>query len=149
VSPPPFGAQFADLEVDMETGEVRVVEFVTALDVGTVLNPKLAEGQVHGAVSMGLGYALTEELLFDERGRPRNVGFLDYKILKATGMPKMRTIFVETYEPSGPFGVKAVAEIPTNGPAPAVGNALRQALGVRLRDLPFTPEKILRAIGRM
>ncbi|MFH1680362.1 MAG: molybdopterin cofactor-binding domain-containing protein [Candidatus Eisenbacteria bacterium] len=149
VSPPPFGAQFADLEVDTETGQVRVVEFVTAVDAGTILNPKLAEGQVHGAVSMGLGYALTEELLFDSMGRPRNVGFLDYKIFKAAGMPTMKTVFIETYEPSGPFGVKAVAEIPTNGPAPAVGNALHHALGVRLRDLPFTPEKILRAIGRM
>ncbi|RPJ46064.1 MAG: aldehyde oxidase [Candidatus Latescibacterota bacterium] len=149
VSPPPFAAQFADLEVDVETGRVRVVDFVTAVDAGTILNPNLAEGQVHGAVSMGIGYALSEELLFDAKGRPRSRGFLDYKILKATGMPRLRTIFVETYEPSGPFGVKAVAEIPTNGPAPAIGNALRQALGVRLRDLPFTPEKVLRAIGKL
>jgi putative selenate reductase molybdopterin-binding subunit len=149
VSPPPFGAQFADLEVDTETGKVRVVELMTAVDCGTILNPKLAEGQVHGAVSMGLGYALCEELLFDGRGRPRSRGFLDYKILKATGMPRLRTIFVETYEPTGPFGLKAVAEIPTNGPAPAVGNALKHALGVRLREIPFTPERVLRAIGKM
>lgn len=149
VSPPPFAAQYADIEVDIETGEVRVVEFVTAVDAGTILSPKLAEGQVHGAVSMGLGAALVEELTFDGGGRPRERGFLDYKILKAKGMPEMKTIFVETWEPSGPFGVKAIAEIPVNGPAPAVGNALKHALGVRLTELPFTPERILRAVGRM
>ncbi|MFH1277710.1 MAG: molybdopterin cofactor-binding domain-containing protein [Candidatus Eisenbacteria bacterium] len=149
VSPPPFAAQFADIEVDMETGEIRVVEFVTAVDAGTILSPKLAEGQVHGAVSMGLGAALVEELMFDGEGRPANVGFIDYKILKSKGMPKMKTIFVETYEPTGPFGVKAIAEIPVNGPAPAVGNALKHALGVRLRELPFTPERVLRAVGKM
>ena len=149
ISPPPFAAQFAEIEVDTETGEVRVVEFVSVVDTGTVLNPKLALGQVHGAVSMGLGYALTEEQTYDGKGRPRHRGFIDYKILKAKSMPKMKTFFVETWEPSGPFGVKAVAEIPTNGPAPAVGNALKHALGVRMRELPFTPERVLKAIGKI
>lgn len=149
VSPPPFGAQFADIEVDTDTGEVRVVEFVSVIDAGTIISPKLAEGQVHGAVSMGLGYALLEEMPFDAEGKQLVNGLYDYKIPKADGMPELKTIFVETYEPSGPFGVKAVAEIPTNGPAPAIGNALKQALGKRLYEIPFTPEKILRALGRM
>ncbi len=149
VSPPPFGAQFADIEVDTGTGHVRVVEFVSAIDSGTIISPKLAEGQVHGAVSMGIGYALFEEMPVDNEGMQQVGGFYDYKIAKADGMPNMKTIFVETYEPSGPFGVKAVAELPTNGPAPAIGNALKHALGVRLYHMPFTPEKILRALGRM
>ncbi len=149
VSPPPFAAQYAEIEVDTETGEVRVVEFVTAVDAGTIINPQLARGQVDGAVSMGLGYALTEELMHDENGVPMNRGLVDYKIFKAVGMPKMKTIFVETYEATGPFGVKAIAEIPTNGAPPAIGNALKHALGVRMRDLPFTPERVLRAIGKM
>ncbi|MFQ6117580.1 MAG: xanthine dehydrogenase family protein molybdopterin-binding subunit, partial [Candidatus Bipolaricaulia bacterium] len=149
VSPPPFAAQFAEVEVDTETGQIHVVEFVTAVDAGTIIHPKLAEGQVEGAVSMGLGYALIEELAFDEEGRPMNKGLIDYKIFKAVGMPRLKTIFVETYEPSGPYGVKAIAEIPTNGPAPAVANAVKHALGVRIYELPLTPERVLRALGKM
>ena len=149
VSPPPFAAQFADIEVDTETGQIRVVAFVSAIDAGTIINPKLAAGQVDGAVSMGLGQALIEEMAFDDKGRPLNRGLVDYKLFKAKGMPKLTTIFVETYEPTGPFGVKAVAEIPVNGPAPAVANALKQAIGVRVFDLPLSPERVLRALGKM
>lgn len=149
VSPPPFAAQFADIEVDTETGQIRVLEFVSAIDAGTIVNPELAAGQVDGAVSMGLGQALIEEMVFDEDGRPMNKGLIDYKLFKAKGMPKLQTIFIETYEPSGPFGVKAVAEIPVNGPAPAVANALKHAIGVRVTDLPLSPERVLRALGKM
>ncbi len=149
VSPPPFAAQFAEIEVDTESGEVRVVEFVSAIDAGTIISPKLASGQVDGAVSMGIGYALFEEMPVDSSGTQLMRGLNDYKIVKADGMPRLKTIFIETYEPSAPFGAKAVAEIPTNGVAPAIGNALKHALGVRLRELPFTPERILRAIGKM
>lgn len=145
VSPPPFAAQFADIEVDIETGQIRVVEFISAVDAGNIINPKLAMGQVDGAVSMGLGHALIEELLFDDKGQPLNKGLIDYKLFKASGMPKLQTIFIKTYEPSGPFGVKAIAEIPTNGPAPAIANAVKHALGVRIFDLPLSPERVLRA----
>ncbi|MFQ5796225.1 MAG: xanthine dehydrogenase family protein molybdopterin-binding subunit [Candidatus Bipolaricaulia bacterium] len=148
-SPPPFAAQFAEVEVDTETGVINVVNFVSAVDAGTVINPPLAEGQVEGAVLMGLGYALVEELKFDEEGRALNRSLLDYRILKSTGIPKLETILVETYEPSGPYGVKAIAEIPINGPAPAVANAVAHALGVRIRGLPIIPEKVLRALGNM
>jgi len=149
VSPPPFAAQFADIEVDTETGQINVVAFVSAVDAGTIINPELAAGQVDGAVSMGLGQALIEDLVFDENGHPMNKGLIDYKVFKAKGMPKLQTIFVETYEPTGPYGVKAVAEIPVNGPAPAVANALKHAIGVRLFELPLTPERVLRALGKM
>ncbi len=149
VSPPPFAAQFADIEVDSETGQIRVVEFVTAVDAGTIVNPPLAIGQVEGGVAMGLGQALIEELVFDERGRPLNKGLIDYKIFKATQMPKFKTILVETYEPTGPFGVKAIAEIPIDGPAPAVANALKHAIGTRVFELPLTPERVLRALDKM
>jgi len=149
VSPPPFAAQFADIEVDTETGVIKVVEFVSAVDAGTIINPELAAGQVDGAVSMGLGQALIEEMLFDENGYAMNKGLIDYKLFKAVGMPKLETIFIETYEPSGPFGVKAVAEIPVNGPAPAVANALKHALGVRVHELPLSPERVLKALGKM
>ncbi|MBI2264540.1 MAG: molybdopterin-dependent oxidoreductase [Armatimonadetes bacterium] len=144
--PPPFAAQFAEVEVDAGTGLVRVVKFVTAVDCGKVLNPPLAEGQIEGAVAQGLGYALTEELRFDEKGRIVNPNFTDYKIFTARDMPEMKTILVETHEPTGPFGAKSVAEIGINGPAPAVANAVFDALGIRFLELPITPEKILKAL---
>ena len=148
-SPPPFAAQFAEVEVDTQTGQIVVVEFVSAVEAGTIVNPPLAEGQVEGAVSMGLGYALVEELIFDEEGRCQTPTLLDYRMFKANQMPKQKVILVELFEPTGPYGVKAIAEIPTNGPAPAVANAVYHALGIRLKELPFTPERVLRGLGKM
>ncbi len=145
-SPPPFSAHFAEVEVDTETGKVRVVKYVAAVDCGTAINPRLAEGQVEGAVVNGLSYALTEEFLFDESGRLRNPGFADYKIFGAMDMPELKTILVPTYEESGPYGAKSVSEICINGPCPAIANAIYDAVGVRLRATPFTPERVLAAI---
>lgn len=145
-SPPPFSAHFAEVEVDTETGKVTVKKYVAAIDCGTALNPKLAEGQVEGAVVNGLSYALTEEYLFDEKGKMRNPNFADYKIFNTVDMPELKTILVPTYEESGPFGAKSVSEICINGPGPAVANAIYDAVGVRLRDMPFTPERVLQAI---
>jgi len=118
-SPPPFCATFAEVEVDSQTGKVRVLHMATAVDPGTAINPAQAEGQVEGAVAQGLGYALTEELVLDSDGRPMNPNFLDYKIFGAKDMPKLTTILVETDEPLGPYGAKSISEVPINGPAPA------------------------------
>jgi putative selenate reductase molybdopterin-binding subunit len=148
-SPPPFGAQFAEVEVDIESGQIKVTEIVSAIDAGTIINPALSEGQVEGAVSMSLGYALVEELQFDETGKCTTSSLLDYRIIKANQMPKQQVILIEPFEPTGPYGVKAIAEIPTNGPAPAIANAVYHAIGVRLKDMPFTPEKVLRGLGVM
>lgn len=145
-SPAPFFAQFVEVEVDTETGQVRVTRAVNALDLGKAINPTLATGQVEGAVTMALGYALSEELKFDEQGRVRNPGFVDYKVMSTLDMPKMTTILVEDTEYTGPFGAKSAGEVPTNGMAPAVANAVYDALGVRIRSLPITPEKILQAL---
>ena len=145
-SPPPFCATFAEVEVDTETGQVRVLHLATAVDPGTAINPMQAEGQVEGAVTQGLGYALTEELLLDDAGRPLNPNFLDYKIFSAKDMPKLTTILVETDEPLGPFGAKSISEVPINGPAPAIANAIFHAVGVRIRKLPIRPEDVLRAL---
>jgi len=145
-SPPPFSAHFAEVEVDTETGFVRVVKYVAAIDCGTAINPKLAEGQVEGAVVNGLSYALTEEYLFDDKGKMRNPNFTDYKIWSTTDMPEYKTIMVPTYEETGPFGAKSVSEICINGPCPAISNAIYDAVGVRLRDTPFTPERVLAAL---
>ena len=145
-SPPPFSVTFAEVEVDTETGQVRVVHLVSAVDPGTAINPMQAEGQVEGAVAQGLGYALTEELLLDELGRPRNASFLDYKMFTAKDMPKVTTILAETDEPLGPYGAKSISEVPINGPAPAIANAIYHAVGIRIRKLPIRPEDVLRAL---
>jgi len=146
--PPPFGAMFAEVEVDVDTGQVRVLKFASAIDCGTAVNPPLAEGQINGAVAMALGYALTEEMIFDERGRMMNPTFFDYKTMGSLDMPEMHTFLVESWEPTGPFGAKSVSEIPMDGPAPAVANAIFDAIGLRLRALPFTAERVLGAIKR-
>jgi putative selenate reductase molybdopterin-binding subunit len=148
-SPPPFGAQFAEVEVDMETGVVRVVRLVSAIDCGQVINPQMAEGQVEGAVTQAIGYATSEAMPFDGRGRMQAVSFSDYRIYTAMDMPELTTLLVGTREPTGPYGAKAVAEIPIDGPAPAIANAVYNATGVRIRDLPITPEKILRELRKM
>ncbi|NMC69747.1 MAG: molybdopterin-dependent oxidoreductase [Myxococcales bacterium] len=145
-SPPPFAAHFAEVEVDTETGFCRVVKYVAAVDCGTAINPKLAEGQTEGAVVNGIGYALTEELLFDQHGRCRNPNFGHYKILSTRDLPELVTILVPSYEPTGPYGAKSVSEISINGPLPAISNAIYDAVGVRLFRSPFTPERILRAL---
>jgi putative selenate reductase molybdopterin-binding subunit len=145
-SPPPFAAQFADVEVDSETGQVFVRHFVSAVDVGTAVHPHLVEGQVEGAVAQALGYALMEEVLLDGRGCVLNPRFLDYKIPCAQDMPQMTTILVPTHEPSGPFGAKAAGEVPIDGPAPAIVNAIADAVGVRMYRIPATPERLWRAL---
>jgi CO/xanthine dehydrogenase Mo-binding subunit len=144
-SPPPFCAQFAEVEVDTETGQVRVVNLVTAVDLGVAINPMQAEGQAEGAVAQSLGYALTEEMLLDASGRMINPSFLDYKMFTAKDIPKLTTILVPTEEPLGPYGAKSIAEVPINAPAPAVANAIYHAIGIRFRKLPIRPEDVLRA----
>ena len=148
LSPPPFAAHFAEVEVDTRTGFVKVLKYVAAVDCGTAINPKLAEGQVEGAVANGLGYALTEEMNFGADGRCLDQSFRQYKILGPTDMPEMITILVPTYEPSGPYGAKSVSEICINGPLPALSNAIFDAVGVRLLRSPFTPERVWQAMQK-
>jgi putative selenate reductase molybdopterin-binding subunit len=147
-SPPPFIAQFAEVELDRASGRLTVLKFVSAVDCGQPINPQLAEGQVEGAVLNGISYALCEEYLFNSRGGMRNPSFGDYKIYSAPDMPEITTILVDSYENSGPFGAKSVGEIAINGPAPAIANALFDAAGLRLLSLPLTPERVWRALKR-
>jgi putative selenate reductase molybdopterin-binding subunit len=148
-SPPPFSAHFAEVEVDCETGQVKVLAYVGAIDCGTAINPKLAEGQNEGAMLNGISYALTEEYLFDKRGKMLNDSFNNYKIFSTADLPRLKTILVPTWEPTGPFGAKSVSEIGINGPIPAIANAIYDAVGIRLTHTPFTPEKILKALGKL
>ncbi len=146
VSPPPFAAQFAEVTVDTETGAVRVDRLVMAVDSGVIVNPLTASGQIEGGMTQALGYAVCEEMTYDEAGRPQEQSFSDYHLFQAHEMPDLQTIFVETIEPSHPFGVKAVAEIPMDGVAPAVGNAVLDACGADVRIAPITPERVWRAL---
>jgi len=145
-SPPPFAAQFATVTVDTETGQVTVDELVMAVDSGVIINPVTASGQIEGGMVQAAGYGVCEELAFDEQGRGLNPRFGPYWIYRADDVPSLTTIFVETYEESGPFGAKAVAEIPLDGAGPAIANAMYDAVGVRIKDGPLYPEKVWRAL---
>jgi putative selenate reductase molybdopterin-binding subunit len=146
VSPPPFAAQFAEVTLDTQTGQLRVDKLVTAVDSGVIVNPLTASGQIEGGMTQALGYAVCEEMRYDESGNARERDFREYHIFRADEMPELETIFIETFEPSHPFGVKAVAEIPMDGVAPAVGNAVLDACGANIDDNPITPEKVWRAL---
>lgn len=145
-SPPPFGAQFATVLVDQETGQVTVEDLVFAVDSGVIINPVAASGQIEGGVAQALGYGVCEEMVYDQHGVARETDLADYHIFRADEMPKIKTIFIETYEKSHPFGAKAVAEIPLDGAAPAIGNAVLDACGADVKDNPITPEKVWKAL---
>ena len=147
-SPPPFAAQFAEITVDTETGQVTVDKLVMAVDSGVIVNPVTAGGQIEGGLAQALGYAVCEEMKYDDSGRSLANDLYDYKIFRADEMPDLDVIFVETNEPSHPFGVKAVAEIPMDGVGPAVVNAILDATGAQVNEIPATPERVWRAMRR-
>ncbi|MCD8322310.1 MAG: xanthine dehydrogenase molybdenum-binding subunit XdhA [Oscillospiraceae bacterium] len=135
-----FGCSFAEVEVDIPLCKVKVLNIVNVHDCGTLINPQLAQAQVHGGMSMSIGYAMGEELKFDEKtGRPLNNNLLDYKISTAMDHPDLGALFVENPEPTSPFGTKALGEPPAVSPAPAIRNAVLQATGVEIDRLPMTP----------
>jgi putative selenate reductase molybdopterin-binding subunit len=145
-SPPPFAGQFAEVEVDTETGQVTVTKLVMAVDAGVPINPVTASGQVEGGMTQALGYGHCEEMAYTEDGDLINSEFGPYHIYRADEMPWLETILVQTHEPTGPFGAKAIAEIPKDGVAPAIANAIFDATGVRIRGIPFTPQRVYEAI---
>ena len=147
-SPPPFAAQFASVLVDIQTGQVKVEDLVMAVDGGVIINPATASGQIEGGMAQALGYGICEEMRYDAQGMAREKDLVDYHIFRADEMPNMKTIFVQTYEPTHPFGAKAVAEIPMDGVAPAVGNAVLDACGAQIYANPITPEKVWESLKR-
>jgi CO/xanthine dehydrogenase Mo-binding subunit len=140
-----YGVQAAHVHVDRQTGQVTVLKFVIASDCGTVIYPIGAEGQVEGGFAQGIGYALTEGLQFDE-GRPLNPNFSDYRIPSMRDMPPLEHAFANSYEPTGPFGAKGLGELNMDPTAAVISNAIFDAVGVRIKTLPITPEKILKAL---
>jgi CO/xanthine dehydrogenase Mo-binding subunit len=147
-SPPPFGAQFADVTVDERTGEFEIHDLVFAVDCGVAINPDLAEGQVTGAMHMSYELATGADISFDDDGTPETLGFRHYGMPRTSDQPPLTPILVETHEPTGPFGAKSIAEIPTNAVPPALSNAIRRAVDVRISELPITAEKIKTELDR-
>jgi xanthine dehydrogenase molybdenum-binding subunit len=141
-----FAAQAALVEVSLATGQVRVLKVASAHDVGRALNPLAAEGQIHGGIHMGLGYALSEELRIAE-GRVLNPQFMEYALLTAADMPEIVIHLIETVDEAGPFGAKGLGESGVIPVAAAVANAVKDAVGVRLTELPMTPERVFRALA--
>jgi putative selenate reductase molybdopterin-binding subunit len=146
VSPPPTAAQFAEVVVDTQSGAISIERLLMVVDCGRIINPITAAGQVEGGMAQAMGFTLSEEMRFDQEGHLLNPSFDTYHIPRAQDMPLMDVIFVQTDEPSGPFGAKSVAEIATDGVAPAVASAVQDATGVWLRQLPYTPERVLRML---
>ena len=139
------GACFAEVEVDMPLGKVEVLKIINVHDSGILMNPKLAEAQVHGGMSMGLGYGLSEELMYDAKGKPLNNNLLDYKLPTAMDTPELDVQFIELQDPTGPFGNKALGEPPAIPVAPAIRNAVLQATGIGFNQLPMEPQRLVAA----
>ncbi|RJR47946.1 MAG: aldehyde oxidase [Desulfobacteraceae bacterium] len=147
-NPGSYAADFAEVVVDTCTGRVRVTEFLAVHDIGKAVNPGFVKGQIHGGVQMGIGMALSEELVVDERtGHPKTEGFERYHVVNAPDMPHVRVMLVERMEQGGPFGAKSVGEIATVGVAPAIVNAVNHALGTRLTVLPLSAERIVQGLS--
>jgi putative selenate reductase molybdopterin-binding subunit len=146
-SPPPFAAHFAEVTVDRYVGTITVTRYVAAVDCGVAVNPTLAEGQIQGAVVNGIGYALFEEYFMDEQGRMKNPSLIGYRIPCTLDLQEIETILVTSYEPSGPYGAKSISEICINGPLPAISNAVFDAVGIRLREAPFTADRVFAALS--
>ncbi len=143
---PGFGSHICDVEVDTETGRVTVVRYTAVQDAGRAIHPAYVEGQIQGGVAQGIGWALNEAYLYDKDGRLENPGFLDYRIPVCSDLPMIETVIVEVDNPNHPFGVRGVGEVPIIPPLAAVANAIDNALGKRLVDLPMSPPRVLAAI---
>ena len=146
ISPPPFMVGAAEVEVDKETGQIDVIDYVSVIDCGTPINPNLARVQAEGGIGQGIGMVLYEDVQYTDKGKIRNNSFMQYKIPNRMDIPKVRIEFESSYEKTGPFGAKSIGELVIDTPCPAIANAVYNATGVRVRELPITPEKVAMGI---
>lgn len=146
ISPPPFMVGAAEVEVDKETGQIAVIDYVGVIDCGTPINPNLARVQAEGGIGQGIGMVLYEDVQYTDKGKIRNNSFMQYKIPNRMDIPKVRIEFESSYEKTGPFGAKSIGELVIDTPCPAIANAVYNATGVRVRELPITPEKVAMGI---
>src|SRR5438067_12789749 len=141
-----FATHICDVEVDKETGHVKILRYTAVQDVGRAIHPSYVEGQIQGGVAQGVGWALSEEYIYDKDGRLENPGFLDYRVPVASDMPMIDTVMIELPNPRHPFGARGVGEVPIVPPMAAVANAIADATGIRLRDLPMSPPRLRAAL---
>ena len=146
ISPPPFMAGAAEVEIDKETGQIDVIDYVGVIDCGTPINPNLARVQAEGGIGQGIGMVLYEDVQYTDKGKIRTNSFMQYKIPNRMDIPKVRIEFESSYEKTGPFGAKSIGELVIDTPCPAIANAVYNATGVRVRELPITPEKVAMGI---
>ena len=146
ISPTPFMVGAAEVEVDKETGQIDVIDYVGVIDCGTPINPNLARVQAEGGIGQGIGMVLYEDVQYTDKGKIRNNSFMQYKIPNRMDIPKVRIEFESSYEKTGPFGAKSIGELVIDTPCPAIANAVYNATGVRVRELPITPEKVAMGI---
>jgi CO/xanthine dehydrogenase Mo-binding subunit len=143
---PGFATHICDVEVDRETGHVKILRYTAVQDVGRAIHPSYVEGQIQGGVTQGIGWALNEEYIYDKDGKLENPGFLDYRVPVASDLPMIEAVMVENANPRHPFGARGVGEVPIVPPMAAVGNAIAAAIGVRMRDLPMSPPRLRAAL---
>jgi CO/xanthine dehydrogenase Mo-binding subunit len=143
---PGFGTHICDVEVDPDTGRVDVIRYTSVQDAGRAIHPGYVEGQMQGGAAQGIGWALNEEYVYDEQGKLENAGFLDYRMPVASDLPMIETVIVEVPNPRHPYGVRGVGEVPIVPPLAAVANAIEDAVGVRVCDLPISPPRLLEAL---
>ena len=143
---PGFGTHICDVEVDKETGRVTVLRYTAVQDAGRAIHPSYVEGQIQGGVAQGVGWALNEEYIYNDKGQLENPGFLDYRVPVCSDLPMLDPVIVEVPNPAHPYGVRGVGEVPIVPPLAAVANAIENALGIRMVDLPLSPPKVLAAI---
>jgi len=140
-----FEAQIAEVEVNTKTGQVKVLKMVDVHDIGYPINPASVHGQIEGSIVMGLGYTFYEDLKFKE-GRVLNASFSKYRIPRSVNMTEIESVFIETNDPQGPFGAKGMGESSLLPTAAAIANAIHDAIGIQIKDLPITPQKVLAAL---
>jgi len=143
---PGFGAHICDVEVDRETGYVKILRYTAVQDCGRAIHPSYVEGQIQGGAAQGIGWALNEEYIYNDKGLMENPGFLDYRIPVASDLPMIEAVIVEVPNPRHPYGVRGVGEVPIIPPMAAVGNAIRDAIGLRMHHLPMSPPKVRAAL---
>ena len=141
-----FATHICDVEVDRETGHVKILRYTAVQDVGRAIHPRYVEGQIQGGVTQGIGWALNEEYIYDKNGRLDNPGFLDYRVPVASDLPMIEAVMVEVPNPRHPFGARGVGEVPIVPPMAAVANAIADAIGMRMRDLPMSPPRLRAAL---
>lgn len=148
-SPPPFMCGMAEVEVDLETGKLELINYKAAVDCGTVINPNLARIQAEGGIAQGIGMVLFEDINYTDKGKLKENSFLQYKIPARTEVPEIEVEFEASYEPTGPFGAKSIGEVVMNTPLPAITHAVYNATGLWFRELPITPEKVIRGLNKL